>query len=405
MKHKLSLILVLLAVATLTLRAYYSRGGAGEPVVVTEAVSRGAIVSVVSATGTLEAVTTVLVGTQVSGAVEALNADFNSVVRKGQVLARLEPSLYEAAIEQARASFVRAEADADRMRVAAEDASVKHARARELSERLLIPATELEAARVTELAALAQVRSADAQVTQARATLRQAEVNLAKTVIASPIDGIVIARSVDVGQTVAASLQAPTLFEIAADLTRMQLKASIDEADLGRIAAGQPVRFTVDAYQGETFSGTLEQVRLSPVVSQNVVTYAAIISAPNPELKLKPGMTASVTIETARRDDVLRIPNAAARFRPAADVLAAFDAPAPGSPVAAGTVRLWQAIDGHLRPIAAAIGISDERFTEVVGRELEEGDQFVTRVTLPGSATSAASPATSPLIPSGPPRR
>jgi HlyD family secretion protein len=321
------------------------------------------------------------------------------------VLARLEPSLFQAAIEQARASLVRAEADADRLRVAAGDAAVKLARAQELSARQLIPATELDAARVTLQSARAQVRSAEAQVTQAQAALRQAEVNLAKTVIASPIDGIVIARNVDVGQTVAASLQAPTLFEIAADLARMQLKASIDEADLGRIQPGQPVQFTVDAYPDEIFTGRVEQVRLSPVVSQNVVTYSTIISAPNPALKLKPGMTASVTIETARRDGVLRVPNAAVRFRPAADVLKVFETSAPSAVLAPGTARVWRYADGRLRPVAVTIGAADERFTEVTGDGIAEGEQVVTRITLAAPASSQGAPATSPLIPSGPPRR
>lgn len=410
MRHKLLTVIIILGLTTLTLRAYYLQRGSAEPEVTAAAVTRGDVVSVVSATGTLEAVTTVLVGTQVSGAIEALNADFNSIVRKGQILARLEPSLYQSAIEQARANLVRAEADLDRLKVTAADAGVKLQRAQELSARQLIAATELDAADVAVRSAAAQVRSAEAQITQARASLTQANVNLDKTVITSPIDGFVIARNVDVGQTVAASLQAPTLFEIAADLSRMQLKASIDESDLGQIAAGQAVRFTVEAYPGENFTGRVEQVRLNPVVLQNVVTYAAIISAPNPSLKLKPGMTANVTVEVARRDGVLRVPSAALRFRPNAEVLKALASePTEAAPPGSGAPVVWQWLDGSVRPITVKTGISDGSFTEIAGATLDEGVQVVTRVTLAVDAAASPAPARSspgnPLMPTTQPRR
>lgn len=385
----------LIALTTLSAGAFYTRGGDAAPEIVAESVTRGPIVSVVAATGTLEAVTTVQVGTQVSGTIQTLSADFNSIVRKGQVLARLEPSLYESAIEQARANLVRAEADRDRLQVALADAGVKLQRARELSARQLIPASELDTAEVNQRSAEAQVKSAAAQITQARASLAQAQVNLSKTVITSPIDGIVIARNVDVGQTVAASLQAPTLYQIAADLTQMQLKANIDEADLGRIEKGQPVAFTVDAHPGETFSGRVEQVRLNPVVEQNVVTYAAIVSAPNRALKLKPGMTASLTVEVARRDDVLRVPNASLRFKPSVDVLKALGAAA--APQSNGPA-VWQQLDGGIRPVSVQTGATDGAYTEVTGGMLEEGARVVTRVITPASASRM----TSPLMQSGP---
>ena len=199
-------------------------------------------------------------------------------------------------------------------------------RARELSAKQLLPAADLQTAETASRSAAAQVVGADAKTQQARSAVQTAQVNLAKTVIESPIDGVVIARNVDVGQTVAASLSAPTLFVIAADLSKMQVNANIDESDLGNVAPDQAVTFRVDAYPSETFRGTVSQVRLNPTTVQNVVTYAAIIDAPNPELKLKPGMTANVTIEVARRDDVLRVPAAALRFKPDADVLARFGA-------------------------------------------------------------------------------
>lgn len=300
--------------------------------VATAQVTRGEVVETVGATGTLQAVTTVQVGTQVSGTIQHLYADFNSLVRRGQVLARLDPSLFQTQIEQARANLIRAQADLERLRVALDDARTKLTRANELSQRQLIPKTELEAAEVNVRAAEAQLRSADAQVTQAKASLGQNEVNLQHTVIQAPIDGLVISRNVDVGQTVAASMQAPTLFVLAADLTKMQVVANLDESDVGRIRPGQAVSFRVDAYPTDTFSGKVSQLRLQPTVAQNVVTYATVIDVPNGELKLKPGMTANVRIEIARSMDVLRIPNAALRFRPTTEMYTALGQtpPVPG---------------------------------------------------------------------------
>ena len=301
------------------------------PTISTARITRGDIAETVGATGTLQAVTTVQVGTQVSGTIQELNADFNSLVRKGQVLARLDPSLIQSQIEQARANLIRAEADLERLRVALEDSRTKLARARELAEKKLIAQTELEAAEVTVRSSEAQLRSQQAGVTQSQASLKQNEVNLAHTVIESPIDGLVISRNVDVGQTVAASMSAPTLFVLAADLTKMQVLASLDESDVGRIRPGQLVRFRVDAFPTEEFTGNVTQVRLQPTTVQNVVTYQTVIDVPNPGLKLKPGMTANVNIEIARRDNVLRIPSTALRFRPTAEIFAALgQTPPPG---------------------------------------------------------------------------
>ena len=338
MKRKLSLTLAIVTVTGLSAAAMFARRGNDAPAVTTDVVSRGTILTTVTASGTLEAVDTVQVGTQVSGSIQSLGADFNSIVKKGQVLARLDPSVIQAEIERAKANLLGAEADVERLEVQLSDAETKLNRATELAARQLIATSDLEAAQLTRRTTEAQIKSASAQVTQARATLAQSQVNLQKTVITSPIDGIVISRAVDVGQTVAASLQAPTLFTIAADLKEMQLKASIDESDLGNIKEGQPVTFRVDAYPNDVFRGTVRQVRLNPVLVSNVVTYAAIVSAPNAQLKLKPGMTATLTVEVTRRDNVLRVPNAALRFKPSAAVVAALGQPltdpAPGQPVA-----------------------------------------------------------------------
>jgi HlyD family secretion protein len=307
------------------------------PTVTRSAVTRGDVVESVGATGTLQAVTTVQVGSQVSGNIAYLGADFNSLVKKGQVLARLDPSLFEAQAQQsranlaqARANFTKAQSDLERNRVQLIDAQQKYSRAKELSARSLLPQSDLDAAKTAVDTAQAAVQSQQATVSQVQAAISQAEaglnqsqVNLAHTVITAPIDGLVISRSVDVGQTVAASMQAPTLFVLAADLTKMQVVANLDESDVGRIRPNQTVTFRVDAYAQDMFRGTVSQVRLEPKVQQNVVTYATVIDVPNNDLRLKPGMTANVNIEISRASNVLRISNSALRFRPSNDVFAA----------------------------------------------------------------------------------
>ena len=397
----------LIAAASIGAGTYYSTRAEPAPALTTSAVSRGDIVSVVSATGTLQAVTTVQVGSQISGVVQSLHADFNSMVRKGQLLARLDASTYASAVEQARAALANAEAEVERLRVAQASAESALTRARELTAKQLLPAADLQAADSASKSAAAQLTGAEARVVQARSGVRAAQVNLAKTVISAPIDGVVIARNVDVGQTVAASLSAPTLFVIAADLSEMQLNASIDESDLGRIAAGQDVTFTVDAYPSDTFEGRVSQLRLNPTTVNNVVTYAAIIDAPNTALKLKPGMTATVAIEIARRDNVLRVPSAALRFKPGADLLVRL-----GSATAA-TVKgpaVWTSTGSAIAAVAVKPGASDATYTEIAEGSLVEGAPVVIRAAM---AASNAAPATrapasgggNPLLPSAPGRR
>jgi len=323
--------------------AYYIKRGGPELQVLTSPVSRGDIVDTVGATGTLQAVTTVQVGSQVSGNISWLGADFNSIVKKGQVIAKLDPSLFDAQLEQSkanlaqsRANLAKAQSDLDRMKVQLVDAQQKYTRAKELAARNLLPQSDLDAAKIAvdsaEASLQAQqatVNQASASVAQSQASVNQNQVNLDHTTIEAPIDGIVTQRSVDVGQTVAASMQAPTLFILAADLTKMQVNANIDEADVGRIRPGQHVTFRVDAYPTDTFDGTVSQIRLQPVVVQNVTTYGTIVDVPNNDLKLKPGMTANLKVEISKRTDVLRVPNAALRFRPTADLFAALNQAVP----------------------------------------------------------------------------
>ena len=345
---------VLLAVVGGGAGAWYSQRNKTEIQVTTTPLSRGDIVDTVGATGTLQAVTTVQVGSQVSGNIQWLGADFNSIVKKGQVIARLDPSLFDAQLQQvqanlvqARANLTKARSELDRARVQLTDAQQKYTRAKELASQQLLPASELDAAKIAVDSATASVASqqatvvqVQAAVTQSEASVNQSQVNRDHTVILAPIDGIVTQRSVDVGQTVAASMQAPTLFVIAADLTEMQVNANIDEADVGRIRPGQQVSFRVDAYPADNFIGTVTQIRLQPVVVQNVTTYGTVITVPNRELKLKPGMTANVKIEIAKRTNALRIPNAALRFRPTNEIFAALkQTPPPEANVFAGAGR------------------------------------------------------------------
>ena len=354
---KKTFLMLLILAAGISAYSYYTfRTTEFIPEISTVAVTEGDIVDTVGATGALEAVTTVQVGSQVSGIIQELYVDYNSIVREGAVLMRLDPSLFQTQIEQARANLLRAEADTERLRVSVDHARIQLTRAKDLVRRELIPDTEFEAAQVNLRSAEAQLKSADAQVIQAQASLNQNEVNLEHTVIHAPIDGIVISRLVDMGQTVAASLQAPELFVIAADLTKMRVIANIDESDVGRIRPNQRVTFTVDAYPAEEFKGSVSQIRLEPVVQQNVVTYATVIDAPNPDLKLKPGMTATISLEIARRENVVRLPSAALRFRPSPEMFAVLNQLIPKELQLGGTAA---AVDGPAPP--GGSGFSDPR--------------------------------------------
>src|ERR1051325_9872525 len=342
MKRAIIILLIIAAVGA-GAGAYYMRRNGGEVQVNTQPITRGEIIDTVGSTGTLQAVTTVQVGSQVSGNISWLGADFNSIVKKGQVIARLDPLLLQASVDQANANLVkaraavtRAQADVDRSKVAVVDAEQKFARAKELTEKKLLPQADYDAAKPSVDSAQSSLQSAQASldssqatVVQAQANLSQAQVNLDHATITAPIDGIIVQRTVDVGQTVAASMKAPTLFVIAADLTKMQVNANIDEADVGRIRPGQHVTFRVDAYPTDTFEGTVSQIRLQPVVVSNVTTYGTVIDVPNQQLKLKPGMTANVKVEIAKRSDALRIPNAALRFRPTPELFAALNQAVP----------------------------------------------------------------------------
>ncbi|HMK74283.1 MAG TPA: efflux RND transporter periplasmic adaptor subunit, partial [Myxococcaceae bacterium] len=288
----------------------------------TATADKGPIVARITATGVVSALVTVQVGVQVSGRIIQLPVDFNSPVKKGQLIAKLDPALYQAGVDQARANWVAAKAQVVKSEVQELDAKRQYDRTVDLKKKDLMSQADLDTAEATWRAAVAQTGTAKGQLEQALANLKQAEESLAYTSVYSPIDGVVISRSVDVGQTVAASLAAPTLFTIAEDLRRMQVDTSVAEADVGKLHDAMEATFLVDAYPNERFTGKIWQIRNAPQTVQNVVTYDAVIDVSNPDLKLKPGMTANVTVVYAERQDVLRVPNAALRFHPSAEMLA-----------------------------------------------------------------------------------
>ena len=426
MKSKKSTwLLVGLAVILVAGGAFFwkSRAGAA-PIYRTQPADRGAVEVTVSATGTIQPVEKVEVGSQVSGTIAWLGPDFNDRVKKGQVLVQLEPSLFRTAVAQAEANRSRAQAALD-------EAQRNYNRSKELVARGVVAQVDVDAAR----AAYDQRR---AEVKQAQASLQTARVNLGYTTITSPIDGVVIARAVDKGQTVASAMSTPRLYQIAGDLKRMQVESKIDEADIGRVTPGLTARFTVDAFPDDTFEGTVRQVRLEPLAEQNVVTYTTVIDVANPELKLKPGMTANVTIRIEKKDDVLRVPNAALRFKPA-DATAGgtrrrarrdSTAGAGGGASAATNPRMgrrgagegrdstgggrgaWRdstggtgaerkpatvyvlGADGKPTAVRVIAGITDGTYTEVVrSRELTAGQAVVVgTVTKPGAQATMAAP-------------
>jgi HlyD family secretion protein len=375
-------------------------------------VQRADVHSTVSATGTLSAVTTVQVGTQVSGQVAEIRADFNDRVKKGQLLARIDPTLLKQAVSDAQAGV-------ERVKAQYEAARLDYGRSKPLYEAQAITATEFNTSESNYLVAQANLKSA-------QIALDKAKQNLAYTNIYAPIEGVVVERNVDVGQTVAASLQAPQLFLIANDLSQMQILASVDESDIGRISDGQAVTFTVQSYPDETFEGTVRQVRLQSVTTENVVNYTVVVSVANPDGRLLPGMTATVTFHTASATDVLTVPNAALRFRPSS---VSGDGAAQGRSANAGTRAQWRAggalrdadaassadtttstarfrpdatlwsVDatGKLVPVPVHSGLSDGQKTQVQGPGLRDGMQVIVGSNGTGSDALGASSTRNPL--------
>lgn len=336
-------------------------------------VTRGEIAQVVTASGTLNPVVLVNVGTQVSGTVRKLHADFNSTVAAGQVLLELDPTLFRAAVEQSSGAVATAEA-------ALRLARANETRIRQLFSQEYVSRLELDQSVQAREAAEAQLRTARGQLARDQANLRFA-------VIRSPVSGVVVSRQVDVGQTVAASFQTPTLFRIAQDLTRMQIDTNVAEADIGRVKLGMPVRFTVDAFPGRRFEGKVAQIRLDPIVQQNVVSYDVVVAVSNEDKVLMPGMTAYMSAEVERRADALLLPSAALRFRPK-DL-----PPEPKQPPAKGEKRgpggrVYVLREQQVVPVRIETGIANGRLVEVTGGELKEGDRVAVQNRLPDSPSA-----------------
>jgi len=381
-----------------------------QPQYFTAVVERGDIFDVVDATGTINAVTTVQVGSQVSGAIARLNADFNSRVRKGDVIAMIDPALFRGALLQAtadldnaKANVLAAKANLEKANASLLQTKADYERTVPLASVKMISQQQLDLVKANYDTAIAAVSAAAANVTQAEAQVRQkaaaqavAQTNLDYTVIRSPIDGTVVARNVELGQTVAASLQAPTIFTIAQDLTKMLVYTKTDESDVGNVRPGTAVTFKVDAFPKDTFSGKVSQVRMNPTTVQNVVTYDTIVEFANPDLKLFPGMTAYVSIPVASVRGVLKLPNTALRYKPPLtpeEILAIYRS---AGIVGSERAVVWKLQAGNtVAPVQLQLGITDHAFTEVtavLNGTLHEGDAVVVRAVLPQGQTPGTLP-------------
>lgn len=337
----------------------------------TASVDRGPITAIVTATGTLNPVISVQVGSQVSGKVSQLFADFNSVVKKGQVLAQIDQQPFQARVRQARAAVKSAKGNLAKAKNMARQRKLELDRMAALRPQAFVSQADLDLSETNYRDAAANVEVLQAQLDQAEATLASAELDLGFTTIYSPVDGTVVSRNVDVGQTLAAAFQTPILFLIAQDLKRMQVNTNVSESDIGGVAEGTTATFRVDAYPKTFFNGVVTQVRNAPINIQNVVTYDVVITVDNSELKLKPGMTANVTIVTAKKEDPLRVPNGALRFR------------MPDVPVDRKMTKVWRLHEGRMEPIAVNTGIADSLFTEITEGPLREGDAVIIGIENP----------------------
>ncbi len=438
MKKKITFIAVIVVIVTVTgivlgLTVFNRNNGNNEKYK-KEAVDRGNIEALVVTTGTLNPVNIVDVGSQVSGEIEKIYVDFNSQVKEGQVIAQLEQSQFLSRVNQDKANYQSAVAALEKSRVTFENIKKKLERALELFDKDLMSFEEKETIETNYYGAKADIQSAEARLEQAKSQLETSQVNLTYTIIKSPIDGVVINRNVNVGQTVAASFQAPVLFQIANDLSKMQVECSVDEADIGKVKEEQKVRFTVDAFPDENFSGVVKQVRYSPEVVQNVVTYTTIVDVENPELKLRPGMTATVSIVTGEARNALRIPNAALRFTPnlsqeemrnlvmsmrgnrnsggegsdqerqprqkgdsqgsqrSGAVQSQFGqrGSGMGGSQMRDFARVWiEDENGQLKLVFIRKGVTDNSYTEIVSGNLEEGQLVITGENTEGSSRSS----------------
>lgn len=411
MKKYLVAAVVLAIIAAVSI--YFVKSRKPEITYKTVKVERGTVVSTVAATGNLSAVTTVQVGTQVSGTIQKLYVDYNSRVKKGQTIAEIDPSLFSAAVEQSQGNALFAEANLQKAKVTLADAERTWQRNKKLLADGIVSQGDYDVAETAWQSARTSLKAAEGSLAQAKGALQQARTNLRYSIIRSPVDGVVISRAIDVGQTVAASFQTPTLFTIAQDLTKMQIEVSVDEADISRTAVGQSATFTVDAYPEMKFNGKVVQIRSAPVITQNVVTYVVVVNVDNSDLKLLPGMTANVAIQVAKKEDVLKIPPAALRFKPKGGESkqeATKDKPggSAGQPGKGGREggskqgerrgngqQVYLLKDG--KPVATPIktGIASSSSMELVEGALKEGDDVI--IEQRGGETKKSSSSSNPM--------
>jgi HlyD family secretion protein len=380
-------------------------GGSGKRRYVTAPVDTGDVTETITATGTVQAVETVQIGALVSGRVITLSADENDEVTKGQVMAVIDPEPYRVRVDQAQAQLAMAGATLERAKAEARRVQRERDRIVQLSERGAAGTAQVDDAESAVELARAGEKSAAAEWARAKAAVKAAALDLDRTTILSPIDGLVLSRAVEEGQSVNAGFQTPTLFTVARDLGEMEVRAAIDEADVGKVRERQEARFTVDAYPGEDFVGEIAQVKRSPTVTQNVVTFEALIRVKNPDKRLWPGMTATVRVVTADKKGVIRVPNAALRFKAPADLIAAASAdrgkPGDGKPRARGDRRprrrVWKLVAGSPEAVEVELGISDDEYTEAVSGALTAGDELVTEIQ--GDSGAPSSPGGAPGFP------
>ncbi|MDR4507741.1 MAG: efflux RND transporter periplasmic adaptor subunit [Candidatus Brocadiaceae bacterium] len=351
-------------------------------------IDRGFIEKYVTATGTVNPVRTVIIGSQVSGLITELFADYNSVVKVGQIVARIDPVPFELQVKKAKASLATAIATLEKAEANAKNNKRKYRRAKQLFAKKVISVDEYDEIRTKYDAGEADVKLAEAEKLQAEVALEIAKTDLEHTVIVSPLNGIVVSREVDVGQTVASSFQTPTLFTIAEDLVHMQVHTNVDEADIGVVRVGQEAKFTVDAFPDDFFKGKVTEIRIAPILFQNVVTYDTLISVDNSSLKLKPGMTANTSILVARAEDVLRVSNAALRYIPSREAEIKSPGKKPSEEKSGGKSewnKIWILENGILKKVSVKLGIGDYNFTEILEGDVREGLEVVISETLPKS--------------------
>ena len=381
---RITLMILVLAAVLAAGTTPSCRSGANSKKYRTQPVKRLTLESKVVANGTVNPVQTVLVGAQISGKIVEIFVDYNSEVRQGQVVARIDPSLFQAKVAQARSSLRQNRAEVQKARANLSLADVEHRRYESLWRQDLVSRTDYDKARTTYDTARAELAASQGREALAAEALKEAEINLGYTNITSPVNGVVVSRNVEVGQTVASTFQTPTLFTIAQDLTRMQVETAVDEAEVGRVALEQEATFKVDSFPDLTFTGRVTQSRLAPITVQNVVTYTVIVQADNPRLLLRPGMTATVTIQVARMEGVLAVPNAALRFQPG---------PEEAAPPPQGTVVWRLGPNGRPEPIPVTLGLTDGQWTEIKEGALQEGDQVIVGLDeAPGKVRPKAPP-------------